>query len=549
MTRKTLPLLLLSLAQIHCDGSTDGCTQDTDCYRPRVCTSGQCIYPTSPNKGDSQGDAQPGDPYPGDAQQGDPYPGDTQRGDPYPGDTQQGDPYPGDMQQGDPYPGDARQGDPYPGDARQGDIHAGDAPGDIGGNGDAGIDWGPENTVARCSDGYDNDHNNYIDCGDFGCAFVPPCDVLHEAGNIECADGSDNDNDTYIDCDEFTCFGYADCHHYPEYTEFDCRDGVDNDADDKPDCLDPGCRERIFCQMESVRLMTFNIGTVGAVTEPAYAHTLSIFERLDADIACLQEFHEDDAPVLNTLALESEYPDWFLTDLAPLGGPLANLCFSRIPLEATYSWSASDISGDYATEDIGRDILELNVTIVPGDWQLAVFVVHFKAGTTDADRFRRQIEAIRTVQVVQAHRGVFPNGKVVVMGDLNEEIDSPNLGQVFTELPAGLPWLFQLGADISFPVVYNPFVTIQQAGLEVVDATHEDSTTIHETHFPTHWRLDYIFTDGYSFNDEVYDECRDNGVDDLPTGNFLPKAGIPLDCATVGQASDHRPVVVDLAKQ
>ena len=45
---------------------------------------------------------------------------------------------------------------------------------------------------------------------------------------------------------------------------------------------------------------------------------------------------------------------------------------------------------------------------------------------------------------------------------------------------------------------------------------------------------------------ETYEACEDDGVDDFPYGDVLPKLGEPLACGVSADASDHRPVVAVL---
>jgi Ca2+-binding EF-hand superfamily protein len=96
---------------------------------------------------------------------------------------------------------------------------------------------GAENTAARCSDGIDNDGNGYVDCDDFGCSGLGACSSSSESGAASCSDGIDNDGDGYIDCRDFDCDGFNDCERF----EQSCSDGIDNDGDGLTDCEDNNC--------------------------------------------------------------------------------------------------------------------------------------------------------------------------------------------------------------------------------------------------------------------------------------------------------------------
>ena len=79
-----------------------------------------------------------------------------------------------------------------------------------GGEGEGG--GGLENTDALCSDGIDNDGNNFTDCDDFACSGLGNCKetagACVAAGNC-CSDGIDNDGNTFTDCEDFACSGDA----------------------------------------------------------------------------------------------------------------------------------------------------------------------------------------------------------------------------------------------------------------------------------------------------------------------------------------------------
>jgi len=77
--------------------------------------------------------------------------------------------------------------------------------------------------VEHCTDGRDNDGDNKVDCADDQCASIVP---------ESCGDSVDNDCDGTLDCADPDCDGAC-----PE----DCTDARDNDADGAIDCADPEC--------------------------------------------------------------------------------------------------------------------------------------------------------------------------------------------------------------------------------------------------------------------------------------------------------------------
>jgi hypothetical protein len=97
----------------------------------------------------------------------------------------------------------------------------------------------PEDSLATCSDGVDNDLDGRPDCHDAGCA--PFCG---ESSADACADLVDNDVDGQVDCDDGDCAAFC-----GEADALSCSDGVDNDGDGATDCLDASCAA--FCAESS----------------------------------------------------------------------------------------------------------------------------------------------------------------------------------------------------------------------------------------------------------------------------------------------------------
>jgi hypothetical protein len=69
---------------------------------------------------------------------------------------------------------------------------------------------GPETSLARCQDGIDNDGNGFTDCSDFSCSRGTPevvayCDSLAENTLERCSNDVDDDGNGFIDCRDFSC--------------------------------------------------------------------------------------------------------------------------------------------------------------------------------------------------------------------------------------------------------------------------------------------------------------------------------------------------------
>jgi endonuclease/exonuclease/phosphatase family metal-dependent hydrolase len=292
-----------------------------------------------------------------------------------------------------------------------------------------------------------------------------------------------------------------------------------------------------------VRVATFNVESIGDEGTPSFEALASILVRIDADVVCLEEVQYWETPALFALADAAGYPDAIQAQESPaIGGDHTNACLARGGLYLVGSYSGRDLSDDPSANDVGRDILVVQVDLAQGQdppCRLGVVALHLKSGQEQLDWFRRQIEVERTAQAVALYLEQYPGDPMVIVGDLNEQIDDPALGSVFTGVPMGLPDSYQVGSDIAFPLEYQPFTRIEGLGLSVAPATQEDSTR--DQTWSDAVRLDYLFHGGAQLvAAEVYNACRDDGA------GGLPKAGAPLPCGTSDEASDHFPVLADL---
>ncbi len=300
---------------------------------------------------------------------------------------------------------------------------------------------------------------------------------------------------------------------------------------------------------ETVRVATYNIQAVGSGSE--LTALTSVINRMAADVVLLQEVQSNETAQVGPLASACGYPWYVVANTSgTLSGALKNAVLSKFPITSSVSWSAAMASGDPAANDICRDILQAEIAVPETCAPLAVFTVHLKASSSSTDKFRRAVELIRVRQIIEAYLLAHPGANVVFGGDMNEDIGDGPFGQTFTSLPGGLPSSYQLGSDITFPVVYDPFnyvATIGGLGLAAVDATQEDSLTA-ATRAASGRRLDYVFprASAPALGDEVYASPQDNGVDDAPLGYFLRKGGTALPSGTSALASDHYSVYADV---
>lgn len=304
------------------------------------------------------------------------------------------------------------------------------------------------------------------------------------------------------------------------------------------------------CDGRLVRVMTHNVQSLDPVGSDSYDALVATLGRLAPDVACFQEvqFYEDDS--LAALVGATGYPYSVQANESPaIGGDHTNACVGNVPLTVVGSWGGRDLSSDPDANDVGRNIFAVRAFVGAADGtecNLGLITVHLKSGQEAADLFRRQVEAIRLTQAVADYRAEHPGDPIVVLGDFNETLDDPALGTTLA-LPPDLPGSYQLGSDIEVPLSYQPFATMQGAGFNLANPTQEDGASLFAT-WNNSIRLDYVWYAGPQLvADEVYNSCRDDGIDEDPPGDVLDKVGEPLECGVSEAASDHFPVVADFA--
>lgn len=298
------------------------------------------------------------------------------------------------------------------------------------------------------------------------------------------------------------------------------------------------------CEDTPLRVATFNAQEVGFSGTDEFEGLAATMARIGADVFCVQEVLFSEASRFDQAAAAAGYDFVVQANGSPaIGGDIKNACAARVPIGLFGSFSGEDISTDGSANDVGRDLLAIRVQVAPGCFA-GVITVHLKSGGDYIDLFRRQVEVERLVQVVNAYREERPDDPMVIAGDFNEQLDDDALGTTLSNVPAELPDSYRLGSDIQLPLTYDPFARIGGLGFNLVDARWEDSDRNETWNFVT--RLDYIMYGQAEFvGAEVYNACEDNGVDDAPQGNWLPKEGDALPCGASEVTSDHLPVFAD----
>lgn len=297
------------------------------------------------------------------------------------------------------------------------------------------------------------------------------------------------------------------------------------------------------CERNYLRAATYNVQAVGAPGTGEYQALVSILRRLDPDVVCLQEVMEDDRLNVRWLAEDAGYAHVAQGNASnPMAAGFTNACLSRVPFVAYASRTSKDVAQDDAAQEIARDIVEVVVSVADRD--IHIFNAHLKAGSRDEDRFRRRVETERIRQMV-ARNLEYESSAFIVLGDFNETVEDRET--LMAELPDALPRSFRLGTDLTLPLPGAPIAVLTEE-LVRANPSWEDAPDQLATHIRSGRQIDHIFFRNLEVRGgEVYEACSDNGRDDGAPGGRLEKAGLPLDCGLTDQASDHRPVVVDLA--
>lgn len=149
---------------------------------------------------------------------------------------------------------------------------------------------------------------------------------------------------------------------------------------------------------KSVRVVTWNVQTVGDPGTPEFNATAAVLGRIDADVVAIAEVaSEADRTNLGSLAFALGYR---YSAVAPAGpfGALRTAFMSMFPITTSTAWSSSALSTDAAANDLTRYILEAYVDVTGSGDPLRLIVNHWKSGTANADEFRRALESYRVSQ-------------------------------------------------------------------------------------------------------------------------------------------------------
>ncbi|MEE9294418.1 MAG: endonuclease/exonuclease/phosphatase family protein [Phycisphaerae bacterium] len=293
-----------------------------------------------------------------------------------------------------------------------------------------------------------------------------------------------------------------------------------------------------------VRVATYNIENLSTTSGTQFNAAVAVLQRMCADVVTVQEIAN--TTVLNALAAAAGYGDAVLasTSNAIDTNPDRAGVMSIYEIVSFSTETSITLSGDPFAKDLTRNFILAEINVPGGAEDLVIIANHWKAGgTADDDEFRRSVESIRSMQAAD----LFASATIpyFIAGDMNDDLlDGADSPASFNSLPSGLPFSFNLGNDISFPVANGVFKALQAGtgsqNLTVVNAFQVDGSDA--TRKASGRRLDYLwYSDAVTvIGSEVYDSA-DEGL-----GGGLTKCGSPLSTGTSNTASDHLPVFVDI---
>lgn len=302
-----------------------------------------------------------------------------------------------------------------------------------------------------------------------------------------------------------------------------------------------GANSSSLCQL---RIATWNVQEVGELNSSQYEATKDILLRINPDVISINEiWSANDVVSLENLATSTGYDHYYIAPPGPMGG-MRSAVLSKFEFNDVNHISAKDLSNDDRANDITRFFVEAEINLPSVSKDLIVITNHWKATSGDVNEFRRSVESIRALQIMQDYNST--HDAVVIMGDINEEFDDLPLNpEHFYTLPGGLPQTYWLGDDLYDLMVtdgiYNdPFFHLQ-GFTNMLNSLQVDGKDV--THPGSGTRLDYVFISDNileGIQSEVYDSS------DEWMGAGLQKYGNALASGTSGTASDHLLIFADI---
>jgi hypothetical protein len=114
---------------------------------------------------------------------------------------------------------------------------------------------------------------------------------------------------------------------------------------------------------QALRVVTWNVESIGAQGSPEYNAALDVLKRIGADVVAVQEIASTtDADHLLILASDLQYHYATVATGGPFGSDRAAF-MSDLILLADTAWTAAQLSGDPAANDLTRYLLEVEIDV------------------------------------------------------------------------------------------------------------------------------------------------------------------------------------------
>lgn len=304
----------------------------------------------------------------------------------------------------------------------------------------------------------------------------------------------------------------------------------------------------------AIRVASYNLKYgAGPRGSAQYQAVLAVLRRVDADVIAFSEADPDgDFANLKSLLGDlgmSTTPDYFTSsgdafdgvsyDSGDFGSGQALAVASRWPIISTTQIGR----GNPERREMTRFPLFVEIDVPDVEMDPAFVALHLKAGNTDADNFRRSIEALRIREFIEVNGYSGANANVFILGDINEDFEDSLPVSYFTGIDSAihvfgdgstLPASYQLGVDLALPhgmvLEYRDFPVPAFAPLSVriVDSRQLDG--VRRTYNVVgDARLDYILVSDFTaanavVQTEVYNSLLDYSYDGLPKSGGLPGA-------------------------
>ena len=318
------------------------------------------------------------------------------------------------------------------------------------------------------------------------------------------------------------------------------------------------------------RVATYNIENgVGQPGDPGYEAALRVLRRIGSDAVCFTEVDPDNGfgqlkTFLSELGMATDNDH-----LATFGDAFAGQSFDEGDFGSGQAIAFASRYPITAAVQIGRDqpgrreltrfplFVGVDVPGVANDPSFAC--LHFKAGGTQADIFRRAIEGYRVQQFIAARGLSGSSDNIFILGDVNEDFEDFLPNSVFTGINpmihvfgdgSTFPGSYLLGSDLAAPGMnlgYDEFPKPAFAtnGVRVIDSRQLDGgrrtyNVIGDA------RLDYVMASDFTMANalpmtEVYNSVFEFGNDGLPKLGAVPFG------ADSYVGSDHHLVFGDFA--